>query len=38
MLSDRLFQSTLPLNDSELCPYEDVFTVGTGSRFFILES
>ena len=24
MLSERVFQSILPLNDRELCPYEDV--------------
>ena len=28
MLSDRVFQSILPLNDRELCPYERVFTFG----------
>ena len=33
MLSDRVFQSILPLNDRELCPYEEVFTVGTGADF-----
>ena len=27
MLSERVFQSILPLNDRELCPYEDVFTI-----------
>ena len=35
MLSDRVFQSILPLNDRELCPYEEVFTFGIWSRFFI---
>ena len=38
MLSDRVFQSILPLNDRELCPYEEVFTFGVWSRFFILKS
>ena len=38
MLSDRMFQSMLPLNDRELCPYEDVFTFGMWRRFFILKS
>ena len=38
MLSDRVFQSILPLNDKELCPYEEVFTFGIWSRFFILKS
>ena len=38
MLSDKVFQSILPLNDRELCPYEDVLTFGTWSRFFILRS
>ena len=26
MLSDRVFQRILPLNDRELCLYDDVFT------------
>ena len=38
MLSDNVFQSILPLNDRELCPYEDVLTFATWSRFFILGS
>ena len=38
MLSDRVFQSILPLNDTELCPYEEVFTFGIWRRFFILKS
>ena len=33
MLSDRVFQSILLLNDRELYPYEDVFTFGIWSRF-----
>ena len=33
MLSDRVFQSILPLNDRELCPYEEVFTFGIWRRF-----
>ena len=27
MLSDRVFQNILPLNDRELCPYEDIFYI-----------
>ena len=38
MLSDIVFQSILPLNDRELCPYEEVFTFGIWSIFFILKS
>ena len=38
MLSDRVFQSILPLDDRELCPYEEVFTSGIWRRFFILKS
>ena len=38
MLSDRVFQSILPLKDRELCPYEEVFTFGIWSRFFNLKS
>ena len=34
MLSDRVFQITLPLNDRELCPYEKVFTFGIWRRLF----
>ena len=30
MLSDREFQSILPLNDRELCRYEDGFTLVSG--------
>ena len=37
MLSDRVFQSILPPNDRELCPYEDVFTFGIWRSFFILK-
>ena len=33
MLSERVFQSILPLNDRELCPYEEVSTFGIWSRF-----
>ena len=33
MLSDRVFQSILPLNDRKLCPYEEVLTFGIWSRF-----
>ena len=32
MLSERVFQSILPLNDRELCPYEDVITFGIWRR------
>ena len=28
MLSDRVFQRMLPLNDGDLCPYEDVLNFG----------
>ena len=38
MLSDKVFQSILPLNDRELRPYENVLNFGTWSRFFILRS
>ena len=38
MVSDKVFQSILPLNDRELCPYEEDFTFGIWSRFFILKS
>ena len=38
MLSDRVFQSILPLNDRELCPYEEVFTFGIWKRYFFLKS
>ena len=38
MLSDRVFQSILPLNDRELCSYENVFTFGIWRRFFIVKS
>ena len=37
MLSDRVFQSILPLNDRELCPYEDVVTFGIWRRFLFLK-
>ena len=33
MLSDRVFQSILPLNDRELCPYEEIFIFGIWRRF-----
>ena len=35
MLSDRVFQSILPLNDRELCPHEDALAFGIWRRFFI---
>ena len=38
MLSDKVFQSILPLNDMELIPYVDVLTFGNWRRFFILRS
>ena len=38
MQSDRVFKSILPLNDRELCPYENVFTFGIWRRFVILTS
>ena len=38
MLSDRVFQSILPLNDRELCLYEDVSNFGIWRRFSILKS
>ena len=38
MQSDRVFKSILPLNDKELCSYEDVFTFGIWRRFVILKS
>ena len=38
MLSDRVFQSVLPLKDRELCPYEEAFTFGICSNFFVLKS
>ena len=34
MLSDRVFQSILPLNNRELCPHGDVFTFGIWRRFY----
>ena len=37
MLSDRVFQSILPLNDRELCTYEDVFTFGIWRSIVILK-
>ena len=30
MLSDRVFQRIVPLNDRELCPYEDVWILVSG--------
>ena len=38
MQFNREFQSILPLNNRELCPYKDVFTFGIWRRFFILKS
>ena len=38
MLSDRVLQSILPLNDREFCPYEDAFTFDIWRRFFLLKS
>ena len=38
ILPDRVFQSILPLNDKEYCPYEGVFTFGIWRRCFILKS
>ena len=35
MLSDRLFQRILPLNDRELCQYEAIFTFGVWRRIFV---
>jgi hypothetical protein len=37
MLSDKVFQSILPLNDSEICPYDDVLIFGSWRRFLILR-
>ena len=34
MLSDRVFQSIVPLNDRKLCPNEEVFTFGIWRRLF----
>ena len=33
MLSDRVFQSILPLNDRELCSYEEVLLLVSGVDF-----
>ena len=35
MLSAKVFQSILPLNDSEICPYDNVLTFGSWRRLFI---
>ena len=35
MLSDRVLQSILPLNDRVLCPYEEVFTLVSGADFLV---
>ena len=40
MVSDRVFQRILPLNDRNLCPYQDVLTLifGGDSTFLNYSS
>ena len=37
MLWDSMLQRILPLNNRELCPYEDVMTFGIWRRFLFLN-